>query len=571
MIFYIVIGCIAMLPQSQEFAPALPCPLWHHRDKDTGQCVCGNAVNGVVKCDPNTHAISVRFCFCMTSDKTMKKAVVAPCLYTCSFSSRDIMKHELTDILHANSTSTINEETCGRFKRQGVLCSSCAKGYGLPAYSYSLSCVPCRHYKHNWVKYIIVVYFPLTVFVILIILFRFSANSGRMSVYITVSQLAANRGILLLYLLLNPNKTSKILVGLYSVWNLDFFQSLHSDFCLHPDLSGLQIVMLDYLAALYPLLLVILVYMVVHVQGRSRLCARLCQPLHCCLHSFRKEWNIQHSLIEAFASLIMLSFTKILHLTLQILSFVYHYDMTSHRSHALVLLNPSLEYFSMEHLPSVLVAFSASFVFNFLPVLLLCLYPYKCVQRFLSISGLNSPALRILMDAFQGCYKFKPSYSRSFSVVGYICNFLSLVVYLLLDYPLYFSGINFILIIWILLISLFLPYREKKHNQINILLLISMIVFHSGVVILIENDILGPVRYKVVRIIIIYIMRGSVLFLPLYGFCHLLNYLTPSKLKTNIKKYISCLQEKWHSRRKPCSDSLPYRCMNTGHKLRAPF
>ena len=563
MIFYTVISCIAICAQSQEFAPAPPCPLWHHRDRDTGQCVCGSDVNRVVKCNPITHDISIRFCFCMTLDEITMKTVVAPCLYSCIYGrSRDNIMYKLNDIFDVNSTLDINKVTCGRFNRRGVLCSRCIEGYGLPAYSYNLSCVPCRRYKYNWLRYIIVVYFPLTVFVILIILFRFSANSGRMSVYITVSQLIASRGFLLLFILLNPNNTSNFFIALYSFWNLDFFHSLHSDFCLHPDLSGLQIVMLDYLAALYPLLLIILVYMVVHVQGRSRLCARLCQPLHCCLHSFRKEWNIQHSLIEAFASLIMLSFTKILHLTLQILSFVYHYDMTSHRSHALVLLNPSLEYFSMEHLPSVLVAFSASFVFNFLPVLLLCLYPYKCVQRFLSISGLNSPALRILMDAFQGCYKFKPSYSRSFSVVGYICNFLSLVVYLLLDYPLYFSGINFILIIWILLISLFLPYREKKHNQMNILLLIPMIVIHSGLIVLIENDTLGPIRFKEIEKITTYVMKIGGLFLPLYGFCHLLNYLIPSKLKKIMKKYISRCQEKWHSRRKACSDTLSNRSMN---------
>ena len=43
----------------------------------------------------------------------------------------------------------------------------------------------------------------------------------------------------------------------FGVWNLYFFQLVYKPFCLHPNLSIVQIMCLDYAIAVYPLLLIV--------------------------------------------------------------------------------------------------------------------------------------------------------------------------------------------------------------------------------------------------------------------------------------------------------------------------
>ena len=538
------------------------CPLWYQRDGATGECVCGSSLNGVIHCHTHNHTVSIRTCYCMTMDESNLKPVVASCLYTCDYLHQNFRSHVITNLVETNSTSDIEIRTCGRYNRQGVLCSKCMEGYGLPVYSYNISCDPCKDRWYNWVKYIAVVYVPLTVFVLIIIFFRFSANSGSMVVYVTVSQMMTNKSVVSLYLLVNNyNLPLKISVALYSLWSLDIFRSLNTNFCLHPNLSKLQILMLDYLAALYPMVFVILTYLIVYWHGQSQTFACFCRPFYICMHRCKKEWNVKNSLIEAFATLIMLSFVKILHITFEILNFTYYYDMTYRSSPRLVHADPSIKYLSMEHLPSFVVAISISFTFNFLPFLLLCVYPYSCTQRFLNRAGLNCQALSTLMDAFNGCYKIKPKFLQSFSAVCLIANFLGILMYVGLDNSLYHTGISYILVTWILLLSLLAPYRNESHNQISILLISLVFLANNGIVISLESEVFKPIKEIWWEGINLFLITIGSLSLPVYGLLQLLKYVMPRK----VKKYFEHIVTKGLTKtgvynKDALSDSLPYRC-----------
>ncbi len=52
-----------------------------------------------------------------------------------------------------------------------------------------------------------------------------------------------------------------------------------------------------------------------------------------------------------------------------------------------------------------------SFVFNLVPLLLLCWHPSRFFQRCLNNLGLRHQALHTFMDEFQGCYKHIPIFS----------------------------------------------------------------------------------------------------------------------------------------------------------------
>ena len=71
----------------------------------------------------------------------------------------------------------------------GLMCTECVDGYAYPVYSYSLACVECKDYGYNWLKYIAVAFLPLTVFYIIVILFRISVTSGAMNGYVLMCQL----------------------------------------------------------------------------------------------------------------------------------------------------------------------------------------------------------------------------------------------------------------------------------------------------------------------------------------------------------------------------------------------
>ena len=56
---------------------------------------------------------------------------------------------------------------------------------------------------------------------------------------------------------------------LYGVWNLDFFHMSFKSLCLHPSISTLQVISLDYLIAFYPLLLIFITYLLVKLHDQS--------------------------------------------------------------------------------------------------------------------------------------------------------------------------------------------------------------------------------------------------------------------------------------------------------------
>ena len=93
------------------------------------------------------------------------------------------------------------------------------------------------------------------------------------------------------------------------IWNLDFFRTLYPGVCLH--LTELQVLALDYLVALYPMVLMVIVYVVVELINCG--CEPLLpvfRPFNYAFGRFRRRWNIQTTLIDALVTFFILSTTK---------------------------------------------------------------------------------------------------------------------------------------------------------------------------------------------------------------------------------------------------------------------
>ena len=452
---------------------AQECPLWTVFKNDT--CVCAAPLGQIVRCNPLNKDISVRIFYCMTADSEFDP-VVGACLKNLSYIS--YMDHY--EKIRSNSTTNINVETCGGFNRKGLMCGQCIKDHGFPAYTYNIACVKCLNYKFNWLKYLGVAYIPLTIFFLIIIIFGVSANSGLLVGYVTVSQMVATHSLSQVYIeifsSLGLRNVITFIFIFFSTWNLDFFRTIERySFCLHPNISALDVLSLDYLVAIYPMVAVVLTYIIVQ---KFSYVSCLSIPFNKCLHLFKKEWNIGSSLIEAFATLILLSQVKILNVTFNILTPTYLYNMNATHSHTLVYSAPHTEYLSKQHLPYFVLAIAMSFVFNFLPFLLICMYPCACVQKCLNWTGLRHPALSIFMDAFQGSYKLKPFYFRSFSAIYMIAQLTNLLIFSTLGFEYYHAAASLMLMMIISLVAIARPYRNKWHNIITLAMFSAVLIVY---------------------------------------------------------------------------------------------
>ena len=465
------------------------CPTWTAYDNSTNSCECGSDIHHVVLCShvagcPTQFEVSVVHGFCMTVNKKQTKIVVGSCPFSL----------EVFQLTVPNDISQLDTAVCKYTNRTGQLCGQCVNGTSPPVYTYYSQCVHCLEGTNNWAKYLAVSLLPTTLFFLGAIVIKLRAASPHMNCYILVCQIIASPNILRRLLGINsiPQLKTKFNIGIYmavvSIWNLDFFRTVYTPFCLHPNATVLQVLSLDYIIAAYPLALIILTYTLVTLHyNNCRLVVWLWRPfLRCCIR-FQRQLDIRNSLIDAFATFLLLSYVKFLSVSFDILTPTIMWDSREVRQPTVLYYNGTVKYFSKEHLPYAVLAITVLLVFVFLPILLLCLYPCRCFQRLLNRCHLRSQALHMFMDAFQGCYKNGTNGTRDCRYFAAIYLITRVAVHL----SLVFSSITFansvifaVLAIVILLLSCFHPYKVMFYNQLDIFFLLSLTVFVSSAYIL---------------------------------------------------------------------------------------
>ena len=135
------------------------------------------------------------------------------------------------------------------------------------------------------------------------------------------------------------------------------------------------------------------------------------------------QWNIHNSLVDAFATFLLLSYVKFLSVSFDILTPTTLWDKWGRHVGTVLYYDGSVNYFGTDHLPYAVLAMTVLLVFTVLPILLLCLYPCRCFQKFLNSCHLRSQALHTFMDAFQGCYKDGTKWNKGLPI---FCSYISL-------------------------------------------------------------------------------------------------------------------------------------------------
>ena len=198
---------------------------------------------------------------------------------------------------------------------------------------------------------------------------------------------------------------------------------------------------------------------------------------------------------------------------------------------------------SNEYLPYLLLALFMLLIFNVLPFVLLALYPFKCFQRLLSFccSMRCKLALQIYMDTFHGCYAIEDSTcdNRQFSTLYLAVRFINLLLLSLFHIHLYRSMVLFPFAVTLALVARFKPYKDKRSNTVDIVLLLALILCICSYALLskytADSGLLPHHLTKIILILLVLIPPGYFLFLiTIQVVPRVLN----SKCFTKSKKYL---------------------------------
>ena len=376
------------------------CPPWG--ECSNNRCECREELSSYysVKCNNETLQLTVVNCHCVTFDNTSKNLFEGSC----------IENHHREYLLLPAETLKLNQIMCEeKWNRTGRLCGKCLPGHSPLAYSYSMRCVKCPEGNRNVWKYALVAFGPLTIFYFLVLFFRVKATSSHLQGYLIFSQIISTPMFVrnkVAYKQSNSSIYTTVypMVYMYSLWNLDFFRGLYPDICL--DVSNLTVLALDYAVAIYPLLLTVVSYFLIQLYARNfRIVVILWKPFHYLFTLLRRNWDSRTTVIDAYATFHILSFTKILCVSADLLISVRAYSLNNNTVRWALYYDATIDYFGREHLPYAILAIACSVILTAPIILFLLFYQQKCFQRLLTCLKIHSHFLHAVMDSFQGSYK----------------------------------------------------------------------------------------------------------------------------------------------------------------------
>ena len=382
------------------FEPAQYCS----SGNETRNCKCRKDLHYHIKCEEEKQQLYLRIGFCMsTYNDTDMTVVIGECPYIHP-SARNSSKFPYFPFPPNMTASEVNGYMCGEMNRTGRLCDRCQNGTGPSVFSLDLKCVRCLDSSYGWAVYLAAEFIPITIFVLLVILFRVRLCADYMNALVFFCNIVTAG---LLYYkpvydffvpFSNGETVASALLSIYSIFNLQFFQNYFPPLCISEEMTNTEVLALRYLVALYPLLLILVIYALVCLYDRNfRPLVLVWRPFGAIISCFRKQFNVRQSLIHAFASFFLLSYFSFSSASYSFFRHTYLYDVNSSRVSTI---------FYWEGVNSTTNnIFYVLTLLIILPTVLMLVYPTRTFQKCLNCCGLRCLPLHIFMDAFQGCYK----------------------------------------------------------------------------------------------------------------------------------------------------------------------
>ena len=443
---------------------------------EENSCVCGQGFGGDVICNEADFRAYLVIAACMTYEDQQPEVV--RCQYTIEYARR----RQLPIIPLPRNIYELTEAVCGPLNREGRLCSACKEGYGISGLSYSFDCVKCwESGAARWIAFIIAKFLPLTILFFLIMFFNVSVTSAPANAFIFFSQMVTiPRHMVIIEAALalseqGSDRAISVIAAPYGIWNLDFFLTVIPRFCVSHGLKTPHLLVIDYIAAFYPLALIGFTYLCIKLHGRNfKPIVWLWSPLRKCFASFQRRWNFSTSIIDAIAAFLLLSYTKMIFISLTLLTPASVFEDDGTVRSRILWYDNSIPFFGGEHLYYAVPAVIILAVFTTMPPLLLLLYQFGFFLRCLEFLRLRSLALNTFVEVFQGCYKDGTNgtpdrrfFAGMYFVFRVIIFSLHTIPVSLTNYVVLLLSLQFVLTIGAILIIILEPYKVSFYNKLD--------------------------------------------------------------------------------------------------------
>ena len=466
------------------------CPLWHFLNQTTNSCECYNnpSIRKIVKC--TEQGIELRVGFCMTYDELERTVYIVPCAYRLSGNFSTTGNGRYIE-LRVKNASELNAYVCGPMNRKGRLCSECTEGFGLSITSLGLVCSNCTGAWYGIPLYLFLEFVPITIFYVIILLFRVNITSAPIVAYVFFSQfivaIFVNYGVQLKFQHPAAYYWVLVVVTFYGFWNLDFFRYIIPPFCISPELKHIHITLIAYISALYPLCLICITWIVIKLHFYNFkpvvwLWSKLSKCSYINNHSITRS-SRSNSLIDVFTTFFLLSYTKLVYTSSTILSplnAMAYRNNTLSNTYQLAEADARIDYFSTEHALYALISIFIILLIIVPPVLLLILYPIKVFRLFLfkcHFSTRTIASLNIFVEKYYTCYRDGTDGGkdmRSLASMYFILIWMFILIFIIASVNTSFILMVILYVSYEIMIALVRPYKKTYMNVVDSLIMANL-------------------------------------------------------------------------------------------------
>ena len=400
----------------------------------------------------------------------------------------------LRQLPNAANDRTMDHMICGPQNRTGELCGNCTGDHGVAinVRAFQFSCIHCSDTKYSWLIYVSSEFVPLTVFFIVILFFDINIHSGVTSSIILYFQVFDALRIVSDDELPPPPDSSGLIRAiqfLYNIWNLQFFGSLLSPYCLANHLNTMDILLINYASGLFPFLLFFIVYL---LNNLSFPCwsesERFRQVRHCFRRFlYRLKWRVavEKSILSGLATVWTLSFTKLALISFLILSRTSLNDNTH-----VATYQGTLSFLKEQHLRYAIPAIIISILFVYIPATSLLCYPLvpqlmgklrrripldNYVLYYRITAWLERPFIKLkpIIDCFQGSYRPRHEFFAG------LLFWYRLIIFILFAYSVqsdtYFWNIV-VSVAFLVIVGVAQPFKKSLDNTMMLLSVANIIM-----------------------------------------------------------------------------------------------
>ncbi|XP_065888117.1 uncharacterized protein [Dysidea avara] len=402
----------------------LDCPIGFFLDNYTCNCTADSEdrfIPGIERCDSHSYTSYVENFYWVGFVNNKMATVYCPLGY-CARNTNSFLRR-----LQPNESDSSETIFCAPVNRMGQVCGECKEDFGVAANSDERKCIKCQNGKHfGLLLFIIYEILPLLLFFMLLLYFNITLTSGYFTGFIFYAQVLramniyANNAIV-------TTKLQDVLITtyrfLYGMWSLDFIETITPEYCILHGMNTLDVLVFDYLIALLPLLIVVVLFLLTN-YGYILLKPFKLVKLSCCCTRLRKCFqNIdrhlrghQHSLfIHGIASFLVLSYAKFILISFDILRPVHASGFGGKSVATLVFLDGTSQYFGNKHCLYAIPALLALCIFVIPIPLVLILTPFlyklqcaKCPCKLRRVwSYFPTTKFKQFLEEFYGPYEQK--------------------------------------------------------------------------------------------------------------------------------------------------------------------